>query len=148
MSAVGPAKNPLEGFLKNLPDTEAIKATLLEGRKLLRQRYRESWNVSVLLRSHAILIDTILRRVWCEMSMPESIALVAVGGYGRKQLFPHSDVDLLVLLPSIEDDVSTRAIDSATKAHLEQWVGFLWDIGLEVGHSVRTLDECVEEAAK
>jgi [protein-PII] uridylyltransferase len=148
MSPVKPAEDPLESFRKNHLNTEVIKETLLEGGELLRQHYRESRNGSALLRRHAALIDSILRRVWHEMSMPESIALVAVGGYGRRQLFPHSDVDLLVLLPSTEGDVGTRAIDSSIKAHLEQWVGFLWDIGLEVGHSVRTLAECLEEAAK
>jgi [protein-PII] uridylyltransferase len=142
------ADNPPEDLLKTPSDTETIKEALLEGRELLRQRYRESRNGSTLLREHAALIDSILRRVWREMSMPQSIALVAVGGYGRRQLFPHSDVDLLVLLPSTEAVANTEAIDSATKERLERWVGFLWDIGLEVGHSVRTPTECVEEAAK
>ena len=132
--------------MKNPLDAELIKKALLEGRRLLHQRYRENGSSSALLRGHAKLIDSILRRVWHEISMPGSIALVAVGGYGRGQLFPHSDVDLLVLLPSAES--GTNAIDSATKARLEHWVGFLWDIGLEVGHSVRTLAECTEEAAK
>ncbi|HEX8874242.1 MAG TPA: HD domain-containing protein, partial [Nitrosospira sp.] len=127
-------------------DTEPIKKTLLEGRELLRQHYHESRNGSVLLRDHAKLIDSILRRVWHEMSMPGSIALLAVGGYGRGQLFPHSDVDLLVLLPSVKGSPAT--MDGATRARLERWVSFLWDIGLEVGHSVRTLAECAEEAAK
>ncbi|MDE2366174.1 MAG: [protein-PII] uridylyltransferase [Betaproteobacteria bacterium] len=130
----------------HLPDAELIKKALLEGRELLRQHYRESRNGSVLLREHAKLIDSILQRVWHEMSMPESIALLAVGGYGRGQLFPHSDVDLLVLLPSVKGSPDT--MDGATRTRLERWVSFLWDIGLEVGHSVRTLAECTEEAAK
>ena len=148
MYPIKPADNPPEDLLKTPSDTETIKEALLEGRELLRQRYRESRNGSTLLREHAALIDSTLRRVWREMSMPQSIALVAVGGYGRRQLFPHSDVDLLVLLPSTEAVANTEAIDSATKERLERWVGFLWDIGLEVGHSVRTPTECVEEAAK
>ena len=88
MCPVKPAEDPLENFPKNHLNTEAIKESLLEGGELLRQYYRESRNGSALLRRHAALIDSILRRVWHEMSMPESIALVAVGGYGRKQLFP------------------------------------------------------------
>jgi [protein-PII] uridylyltransferase len=64
------------------------------------------------------------------------LALVAVGGYGRGQLFPYSDVDLLVLLPQAADAEATR--------HLEQFIGMLWDIGLEVGPSVRTVEECIE----
>ncbi len=67
-------------------------------------------------------------------------AIVAVGGYGRGQLFPYSDVDILILLP--------EAPDARTPSHeLEALVGRFWDIGLEAGHSVRTLDECFEIAA-
>nr|WP_245728073.1 [protein-PII] uridylyltransferase [Nitrosovibrio tenuis] len=132
--------------MKNPLDMEVIKEKLLEGRELLRQCYSENRDGSALLRGHAKLIDGILRRVWHDMAMPKGIALVAVGGYGRGQLFPHSDVDLLVLFPSVEG--SAHEIDSATRARLEHWVSFLWDIGLEVGHSVRTLAQCMEEAAK
>ena len=81
------------------------------------------------------------------MAMPDSIALLAVGGYGRQQLFPYSDIDLLVLLPA-EGRGHADAADGAVKVRLEQWVRLLWDIGLEVGHSVRTIAECAEEATK
>lgn len=66
--------------------------------------------------------------------------MVAVGGYGRGELFPFSDVDVLILIDQEPDDANT--------AKLENFCGSGWDIGLEIGHSVRTLDQCVEEAAK
>src|SRR5688500_18602153 len=112
---------------------EAVKETLLQGRELLRRRYGENRNGAALLRNHSRLVDGILRHIWRETGMPGSIALVAVGGYGRQRLFPHSDIDLLVLLSTKES--GTNAVDSAIEARLEQWVGLLWDIGLEVGHS-------------
>jgi len=68
--------------------------------------------------------------------LPPGLALLAVGGYGRSQLFPHSDIDLLVLLPA--------AADTGLQQKLETFIGTLWDIGLEVGHSVRTIAECAE----
>jgi [protein-PII] uridylyltransferase len=71
--------------------------------------------------------------------MPATAALVAVGGYGSGELFPASDVDLLVLLAA--------APDEALKARLSALVGALWDCGLEVGHAVRTVDECMSAAA-
>ena len=125
---------------------EAGKKTLLQGRELLHQRYCRNKNGAALLRDHCRLVDGILRQVWREMAMPDSIALLAVGGYGRGQLFPYSDIDLLVLLPAGQDDAD--AVDNPIKSRLEQWVGSLWDTGLEVGHSVRTLAECAEEADK
>ena len=72
--------------------------------------------------------------------MPADIALVAVGGYGRGELFPYSDIDLLVLL--------AQASDATLQGKLEQFLGTLWDIGLEVGHSVRTVDECLALGAQ
>ena len=60
---------------------------------------------------------------------------MAVGGYGRGELYPCSDVDLLVLL--------SAAADAALQARLERLVGAMWDIGLDLGHAVRTVDDCV-----
>src|SRR5687767_6400991 len=70
----------------------------------------------------------------------EGAALVATGGYGRGELYPGSDVDLLVLLSS--DPAA------AGKERLERFIGALWDIGLEIGHSVRTVPGCIENAAE
>ena len=70
--------------------------------------------------------------------MPRGAALVAVGGYGRSELFPYSDIDILILLEG-EPNV-------LEKEKLEVLVGLFWDIGLEVGHSVRTIETCCEEA--
>jgi len=133
-----PVQNPF--------NAETGKEALLQGGELLRQRYCEKKNGSGLLHGHCRLVDGILRQVWREIEMPDSIALLAVGGYGRGQLFPYSDIDLLVLLP--EGKRGADAMDNAIKSRLEHWVRLLWDIGLEVGHSVRTLAECIEEARK
>jgi len=89
---------------------------------------------------HSRLVDWALRDIWKHLALPSDAALLAVGGYGRGELFPFSDVDVLVLLA----DAPTPLI--ADK--LEQLISCLWDAGLEVGHSVRTISECLEEARK
>jgi [protein-PII] uridylyltransferase len=71
--------------------------------------------------------------------MPSPIALVAVGGYGRQELYPKSDIDLLVLLDA-EPDATLRQ-------KLPELIGQLWDIGMEVGHSIRTVAQCLTESA-
>src|SRR5678810_1504809 len=78
-------------------------------------------------------------RAWNECGAPKGSALVATGGYGRGELYPCSDIDLLVLLAADP----TEAEQSA----LERLIGTMWDIGLEIGHSVRTVPGCVEAAA-
>jgi len=84
-------------------------------------------------------VDAALIQAWQSFSLPPSAALVAVGGYGRGELFPHSDVDVLILLDAAPDALLQRK--------LEELVQLFWDIGLEIGHSIRTVDECLTESA-
>ena len=118
---------------------ERWKARLAEQRNGLRERYFERQSAPELLRRHSRVIDQQLQAVWRALGMPPDIALIAVGGYGRGQLFPYSDIDLLILLPA--------PIAAELGEKIERFVGILWDIGLEIGHSVRTIAECLEFAA-
>ncbi len=113
------------------------KSLAAEGDKL-RQAFFAKASAGELLRRQSALIDRQLKQVWKSHAMPSKTALLAVGGYGRSQLFPHSDIDLLFLLPA--------AADARLQHQLETLVSMLWDIGLEVGHSVRTIEECAELA--
>ena len=116
------------------------RALIQAGRATLADQFIERPHAMTCLQQHAQLVDGVLQEIWRAGDMPESAALVAVGGYGRGLLFPHSDVDLLLLLESEPDpEVASR---------LEQMIGLFWDIGLDVGHSVRTVNECQEESAK
>ncbi len=90
------------------------------------------------------LADALLIELWRIAEFQDGEAMVAVGGYGRAQLFPYSDVDVLVLLPdgiSLEDKPEL-------KSRLERFIGSCWDAGLEIGSSVRSLSECLAESAK
>src|SRR4030088_3672425 len=69
-------------------------------------------------------VDAVLTQAWQAFGLPRSSALVAVGGYGRGELFPYSDVDVLILLES--------PADAALQARLEEFVQLLWDLGLEI----------------
>ena len=90
------------------------------------------------------LTDATLCTLWLESGLAEPFALVAVGGFGREELFPHSDVDVLLLLP---DDQSPDN-NPQLKGQIEAFIGNCWDAGLEIGSSVRTVSECLAEAAK
>ena len=88
--------------------------------------------------------DATLQLLWEIAGFPPDACLVAAGGFGRGELFPHSDVDVVLLLPD-----NTRAEgDPALKAKIESFISNCWDSGLEIGSSVRTVVECVEEASK
>ena len=116
-----------------------FKTRLQTEQAALRSRYFSDRDVDPLLRDRCRLVDAVLCDLWRELRLPESLALVAVGGYGRGGLWPSSDIDLLLLLPDTSDDTLA--------AQLEQLIGLFWDIGLEIGHSVRTVRECIDEAA-
>lgn len=87
--------------------------------------------------------DQTLTAQWRASQLPVGTALVAVGGYGRAELFPFSDVDVLILLPQGTD----LEQDTATRTTVENFIGSCWDLGLHIGSSVRTIEECLKEAA-
>src|SRR3954469_14865110 len=105
-------------------------------RAALRAAYLARPQPRALLKGHAQLIDRTVKAV---PGLPAGAALVATGGYGRGELYPSSDIDLLVLL--------AHAPESAERESLERLIGTLWDIGLEIGHSVRTVEGCISAAA-
>jgi [protein-PII] uridylyltransferase len=119
----------------------AFRAALIEGDTRLKQRFAEDEPVERLVRDRARLVDLLLRAAWMLQVGKKytDIALVAVGGYGRGELNLCSDIDVMLLLPKSESTPWQPA--------LEQFLTFLWDIGLEVGHSVRTIDDCQRESA-
>src|SRR5256886_10678031 len=117
-----------------------LKAGVQAERAALQAMFREMADGSMVLREHRRLVDRVLKDMWRQLRLPAPLALLAVGGYGRGELYPHSDIDVLVLL---QDSASA---DLATQ--IEKLVGRLWDTGLELSHSVRTVAEGVEEAKK
>ncbi len=119
------------------------KAALLA---TLRAPGASTRGVRSLLHRLSSLTDGLLCRLWDRAQLPEGMALVAVGGYGRAQLFPYSDVDVLLLLP---DGMSVAAghAGAAPCTPIETFIGSCWDAGLEVGSSVRSVAECLSEAA-
>ena len=98
-------------------------------------------SATTLVRSLCKLVDATLNELWIGTLMPANAALVACGGYGRGELFPCSDVDVLVLLP---DGMGSEAARPA----VERFITACWDIGLEIGSSVRSVEECVTESAR
>ena len=116
------------------------RTRLADGVAKLVSNWRTQRKGDAMLSERSALVDEVLRAIWTSLDMPEDIALVAVGGYGRGELYPFSDVDLLILLPD--------GFDAGTEPRLEQLIGTLWDIGLDIGHSVRNRKECLEEAER
>ena len=97
------------------------------------------YSIFELIENRSDFYDALLIQLWQEMGLSEQlgISLIAVGGYGRREMFPLSDLDFLILVkqipsPEIEEKIT-------------QFIQFLWDCGFEVGHSVRTLQQCESE---
>jgi [protein-PII] uridylyltransferase len=119
-----------------------FRRTLREADHSLRAQFGAGIPAQALVRERAKLVDAILRRAWrvYALHMQKRMALVAVGGYGRGELHPASDIDVLILLEHVPRPERAQRI--------QEFVTFLWDIGLQPGHSVRTLGECVEDARR
>lgn len=117
----------------------SLKQQLKTDRQLAIETFQADGKTDQLLTQLRRNVDAALTKAWDESGMPREIALVAVGGYGRGELFPHSDVDVLILLNGTPD--------AGLQEKLEKLVQLFWDIGLEIGHSIRTVEECLAESA-
>ena len=117
-----------------------LRDRLRQERDALVAKFNAGASVDGLLHGLARAVDHLLREVAAASGITGRASLIAVGGYGRGELFPHSDVDVLILLK--------QAPNEADRATIENLVGLLWDLGLALGHSVRTIEECREEAAR
>lgn len=131
----------LESSLENcsniiVPLRAAIKAADEE----LNSRYKQNLSIVDIVMGRAWVIDEILQLVWSQQDWPDAqdISLVAVGGYGRGELLPHSDIDLLIL--------TRKDRGSHYKQFISSFLTLLWDIGLEIGQSVRSIKQCKQEA--
>ncbi|MFV8817868.1 [protein-PII] uridylyltransferase [Haliea sp. E17] len=146
MNTPAPAALPPEIFDRQLLEAassgreliQACKQAISTATAELHRRFRAGEETGLLLRQRAAFMDQLLGLLWDRQSFNGGqVALVAVGGYGRGELHPHSDIDILLLCGEQCE---------GAEGGLEQFLTLLWDIGLQVGHSVRTVPECVEAA--
>jgi [protein-PII] uridylyltransferase len=120
-------------------NSEMCRQALKQSQQHLKQQFDQGVPVADLVYQRAAFVDEILQQIWQQFIDDNTpVCLVAVGGYGRGELHPYSDVDLLILLD--------ESISDAPPASLSDFLTQLWDIGLEIGHSVRTIQECRQQA--
>ena len=120
-------------------DVAALRSEVKTAQEGLFADYAQTNDAAALLTNRCLMVDDVLARLWTSLDFPASLTLAAVGGYGRGELYPASDIDLLILLP--------QEPGATVQERLETLVGNFWDIGLEIGHSVRTIQECLDAAA-
>ena len=112
-----------------------LRSELSDVAGIIGRQFEASVPVTALLEQRCSAVDQTLTQLWNACALDKTdIALIAVGGYGRGELFPSSDVDLLILLGLPNND---------SDAQVSAFVSSLWDLGLKIGHSVRSIDECL-----
>lgn len=134
--------SPLDNQVSPTTAAAAFRDLLNEARQVFDDAYRHGWEIRELVQGRAYVIDRIIQAAWHLFNWQgeEEISLLAVGGYGRGELHPHSDIDLLLLM---RKDLTKENRDS-----IGQFFTLLWDINLEIGQSVRTIKQCRSEAIK
>lgn len=117
-----------------------LKDFLRQKQDIVNDEFFNAGSVIRAVRKRSWLTDQVLLFLWSDhdLGKAKDVALIAVGGYGRGELHPHSDVDLLILF---KNEKHTHHVEA-----IEKFIQQLWDCGIEIGHSVRTLDQCIEEA--
>ena len=132
----------LHRLVEDSDEVGQLKTLLNESNDVLRSYHLGGAPSQDIVTAHAWLVDQVVKAIW-EHHAPStekgrSVALVAVGGYGRSELHPGSDIDLLVLFQKAPTKTQQRNTESLVRT--------LWDVGLTIGHSVRTLRDCTSQA--
>ena len=132
------ASKPVQPHLG--PSLAALRELLCDSDQNLRKQFSSGTAVEQLLKARAQTVDAVVRRTFhlYLSAFADNVALVAVGGYGRAELHPYSDIDLLVLLRHAEPTAEHQAVGKLIAA--------LWDVGLQASHSVRSVQECADQA--
>ncbi|MGH7036787.1 MAG: nucleotidyltransferase domain-containing protein, partial [Stellaceae bacterium] len=139
---------PAAALLDRQPLTRPLKAALARGQAEIRRRFESAGDGAAVMREGCFLIDQIIRALYDLVTtelypLPnptasEHMAIVAVGGYGRGELAPYSDLDLLFLLPYKQTPHTEQVVESLLYV--------LWDLGLKVGHATRSIEDCLRQA--
>ena len=137
-----PALDALAASIDERAPLPRVREALAAAQSGLEARFRRGEPVTELVETRSRFVDRVLALAWRRFGLDGHArhALVAVGGYGRGELHPGSDIDLLILVQ--------RTMRSVESERLKAFLAFLWDIGLAVGNSVRTVRECVNEARR
>jgi [protein-PII] uridylyltransferase len=115
-----------------------LRRTYQAHRTLIFDALQSVEQIDAALKAHALAVDDVLIQQWHKHDLHQTqLTLLAVGGYARLELFPHSDVDILLL---------HNGLDVASIPGIESFLSEAWDLGFEVGHSVRSVEECIHEA--
>ena len=140
-AAPASADRPTAAMHRNglLPDTADLRRRIGQADAELARRFWAGADVEELVAERARYIDAFLAEIWQHwFQHNDGLALLAVGGYGRGELHPHSDIDLLILARRPQ----------AVREEIAAFVALLWDLRLDIGHSVRTLGDCKREAER
>jgi len=126
-------------LLDHSQPTKTAKAALKKVKEILDDAFRVDYPIDVLLAARTRAVDQVLKALWdgCNWGVSE-VCLIALGGYGRGELHPHSDIDLMILCANSPEDHRNA---------VETFITSVWDSGLQLGHSVRTIESCIEEAS-
>ena len=115
-----------------------VKDTLQKAKLVFDDMFFSGVDIRGLIHIKSWLMDHLLSSLWSRFSLDDNVSLIAVGGYGRGELHPHSDIDLLIL---VEKEINEQLGEA-----LSAFITLLWDLKLDIGHSVRTIEECVDSA--
>jgi len=121
-----------------LPSLADLRRTYQSHCALIFDALENNVHIDAALRAHALAVDDVLIQQWHRHNLhKQPLTLLAVGGYGRFELFPHSDVDILLL---------HDGADVESMAGIEAFLSEAWDLGFEIGHSVRSVEDCIAQA--